>query len=126
MEIMNHIKLFLFIGLIIIGLFLIIVLHSRRINVKEKPSFFIAHDISEDPMDFHIINDSDCAVKIAKAAIQSVYHESPLLHGPYDVYHDETSGLYYISASGLIFHAEVHVVIDENDGKVVYIIHGKV
>ncbi len=107
------------------GLLLNNIFIKRIIEVNEMPEYFADIEILENPIHSDVISDSKGAVKYVKIAIKSVYNESPLQHRKYYVYFDSANGLYYIWVASYFYLPGVRVVINKNDGRIVYIIHGK-
>ena len=80
--------------------------------------------VIDDSQDINI--DAKTAISIAKSVIKAYYRESILLHGPYHIYLDPETRLYYITADGfLFFHASCFIVINQRNGAIISVAHGK-
>ena len=121
--------MFIIVAICILLAFLMFVLsfffRTRVAVLNENPAYFLENFPIQTPMEFDVVKTEADAVGIAKMAIASVYEESAFRHSSYSVYFDEEKGQYFIVASGKMFHASAHVVVNKKDGSIAYIFHGK-
>lgn len=125
-------KIMLIVGIciftiIMLGLMMHFLVKTRIVVLNEIPERerFPSSFESSDTLGFDIVRAPEDAINVAKAAIKSVYNESSFHHRMYFVYFDSETEKYFIVSYGNLLHAEVYVVVNQNDGSIAFMTHGK-